>query len=458
MTEGEGETPSGVIAVDKPEGPTSHDIVGRVRRALKTRRVGHCGTLDPLATGLLLVCVGRMTKLSDWITGADKQYTATFRLGAVSDTADAQGQISIVEGPPVTLQAIEVAVSQWTGVIQQVPPSYSAIKVDGVRSYKRARRQEEVILPARTVTVSRFEVVEFQMPYLRVVIDCSKGTYIRALARDIGEALGCGAYVETLRRTRIGSVDVDVAVPLEEIHSLAEADPQRLWLHPMAALRDRLPMVGIDVEEARDFTRGRVVDGMAGRTDTGLPGKTEACEVAVCLGDRLLGVGRVENACLHPTRVLTEPTPLMVNLPRELSGPVVVGDGRGRQIGFPTANVDVEERDIVDLKVGVYAARVKLLDVENDVEAKVSLAGADLAVVNLGRRPTFAGTQLRLEAHLLDFDRDLYGAQIQLSLLHRLRGERAFADADALAAQIQADIIAARNFFEEDDRSQDQSQ
>jgi len=141
-----------------------------------------------------------------------------------------------------------------------------------------------------------------------------------------------------------------------------------------------------------------------------------------------------------------------------LSGPVVVGDGRGRQIGFPTANVDVEERDIVDLKVGVYAARVKLLDVENDVEAKVSLAGADLAVVNLGRRPTFAGTQLRLEAHLLDFDRDLYGAQIQLSLLHRLRGERAFADADALAAQIQADIIAARNFFEEDDRSQDQSQ
>jgi tRNA pseudouridine55 synthase len=455
---GESETLSGIIAVDKPEGPTSHDIVGRVRRALKMRRVGHCGTLDPLATGLLLVCVGRMTKLSDWLTGADKQYTATFRLGAVSDTADAQGQISIVEGPPPTLQEIEVAISQWTGRIEQVPPSFSAIKVDGVRSYKRARRQEEVVLPARAVTVSRFEIVEYKMPFLRVVIDCSKGTYIRALARDVGEALDCGAYVEALRRTIIGSVDVDVAVPLDEIHSLLEKDPQRLWLHPLAALRDRLPAVDINVEEARDFTRGRAVGGMADRTDTVLPGAGEACEVAVCLGDQLLGVGRVEQGGLHPTRVLTEPTPLAVTLPRELSGPVVAGEGRGRQIGFPTANISVEERDVAYLETGVYAARVKSVDAEVEVEGTVDLAGVDLAVVNLGRRPTFAGTQLRLEAHFLDFSGDLYGRKIHLSLLRRLRSERAFADADALATQIQADIVAAKHFFEDDDRSHDQSQ
>jgi len=172
----------------------------------------------------------------------------------------------------------------------------------------------------------------------------------------------------------------------------------------------------------------------------------------------LLGVGRVEQGGLHPTRVLTEPTPLATTLPRELSGPVVAGDGRGRQIGFPTANISVEERDIAYLETGVYAARVKSVDAEVEVEGTVNLAGVDLAVVNLGRRPTFAGTQLRLEAHFLDFSGDLYGRKIHLSLLRRLRSERAFADADALATQIQADIVAAKHFFEDDDRSHDQSQ
>ncbi len=313
MTKAGGEAPSGVIAVDKPEGPTSHDIVRRVRRALNTRRVGHCGTLDPLATGLLLICVGRMTKLSEWLTGADKQYTATFRLGAVSDTADAQGKISAVEGPLPTSDQIAVAMEQWKGSIDQVPPSYSAIRVDGVRSYERARRQEVVVLPPRKVTISSFDIVGFEAPQLRVSIDCSKGTYVRSLAHDLGETLGCGAYVEALRRTKIGSVSVDVAVDLDQLDSLAQQDdPQGLWIDPLVALRGRLPTVRLDTESARDFTRGRVVAAAMAVDVMGeakVPMGGGIGEVAVSLDGQLLGVGRVEKDMLHPTRVLTEPTP-----------------------------------------------------------------------------------------------------------------------------------------------------
>ncbi|HJN30084.1 MAG TPA: tRNA pseudouridine(55) synthase TruB [Candidatus Latescibacteria bacterium] len=338
MIAAEGVAPSGVIAVDKPEGPTSHDIVRRARRALDTRRVGHCGTLDPLASGLLLVCVGRLTRLSEWLTGADKQYTATFRLGAVSDTADAQGQIRTVHAGAPSLQQVENAVAKWSGVIEQVPPSHSAIKVDGVRSYERARRDEVVELPARTVTVSRFDVEHYDYPQVRVVVDCTKGTYIRALARDLGETLGCGGYVEALRRTRIGSVDLTAAIALDEIKECVSEYPEKLWIDPLTALRDQMPAVGVDIEGARNFTRGRVVDARdvqteslsaelphtshlsgppqsSGSTSSGSmsPGATSAAiqsvEVAVCLGNALLGVGQMEDDGLRPTRVLTEPTP-----------------------------------------------------------------------------------------------------------------------------------------------------
>ncbi len=303
MKTGEGRALAGVIAIDKPEGPTSHDIVRRVRRALNTRRVGHCGTLDPLATGLLLVCVGRFTRLSDWLTGADKQYMARFRLGATSDTADAQGQITALDdGPVPTRQQVEEVIAQWLGTVEQVPPSHSAIKVDGVRSYKRARRQEAVELPARSITVSRFDVDEYEYPLVSVTIDCSKGTYIRSLARDVGDSLGCGAYVDALRRTRSGAVDVADAVALDEIDDLVAAAPDvrlsRLWIDPVEALRDRLPAVHVDVIGARDFTHGRMVETGAG-----------AGEVAVCFGEELLGIGRIDKEQLHAVKVLSEPTP-----------------------------------------------------------------------------------------------------------------------------------------------------
>ncbi len=303
MRKDEGAAPSGVLAIDKPEGPTSHDIVRRVRRALGTRRVGHCGTLDPLATGLLLVCVGRLTRLSEWLTGADKRYTACFRLGATSDTADAQGEITSVEGHIPSALEVENAMAHWCGVIEQVPPSHSAIKVDGVRSYHRARRQEIVSLPARTVTVSRFELDAYEYPQMRVSVDCSKGTYIRALARDVGEMLGCGGYVEVLRRTGIGTVDIAVAVTLDDMEDLAAKEretgrPSAMWLDPVAALSDRLPPLSLDAEGARDFTRGRVASVVA-----------EAGDVIVCSGQELLGIGRVEDEILHPVKVLAEPTP-----------------------------------------------------------------------------------------------------------------------------------------------------
>ena len=213
-------------------------------------------------------------------------------------------------------------------MIEQVPPSHSAIKVDGVRSYERARRDEVVKLPARTVTVSRFDVEHYDYPQVRVVVDCTKGTYIRALARDLGETLGCGGYVEALRRTRIGSVDLTAAIALDEIKECVSEYPEKLWIDPLTALRDQMPAVGVDIEGARDFTRGRIVDARDVQTESlsaelphtsHLPGPTQSSgatsaaiqsvEVAVCLGNALLGVGQMEDDGLRPTRVLTEPTP-----------------------------------------------------------------------------------------------------------------------------------------------------
>ena len=189
----------GVLVVDKPTGPTSHDVVARTRRVLGIRRVGHCGTLDPLATGVLVLCVGPMTRFSRWLTGGDKEYEACFRLGATSDTDDALGEITETPAAdPIPRSEIETALKGFLGVIDQVPPEHSAVRVRGVRSYHRARRKEATGLVPRPVRVDRFEIVGYEPPRLRVHVSCGQGTYIRSLARDLGQVLGCGGLVETI--------------------------------------------------------------------------------------------------------------------------------------------------------------------------------------------------------------------------------------------------------------------
>ena len=283
----------GVLVIDKPTGPTSHDIVARVRRVLGIRRVGHCGTLDPLATGVLVLCVGPMTRFSRWLTGQDKEYDACFRLGATSDTDDALGRIAVTSpvGPPAR-RDIEAAMEGFRGSIDQVPPDHSAVRVRGVRSYHRARRRQATGLTARPVRIDRFEVRGYDPPRLRVLVECSKGTYIRSLARDLGQALGCGGLVEQLRRLRVGTLTTRDAVTWPALQGKGLKDG---LLDARRALHGVLGFVEVDRGGAEAFSQGRPI-----------PIEARQGERAVFHQAGFLGVGRVdEEGRLRPRRVLT---------------------------------------------------------------------------------------------------------------------------------------------------------
>ena len=209
--------PDGLLVVDKPAGWTSHDVVGRVRRLAGTRKVGHAGTLDPMATGVLVLGLGRATRLLGHLALTDKAYDATIRLGATTVTDDAEGEI-VEQGDAggVTDEQLAAAMAGLRGDLQQVPSSVSAVKVDGVRSYARVRAGESVELVARSVTVSRFELLERRGDDLDVAVECTSGTYVRALARDLGAALRVGGHLTALRRTRVGPFGLDQARTLEQ--------------------------------------------------------------------------------------------------------------------------------------------------------------------------------------------------------------------------------------------------
>jgi len=229
-------TADGLLIVDKPAGWTSHDVVARARRLCGTRKVGHAGTLDPMATGVLVLGINRATRLLTFLVGCDKTYTATIRLGQSTITDDADGEIETshdISG--LTPEAVQREVAALTGEIAQVPSSVSAIKVNGQRSYARVRAGQDVVLPARPVTVSRFEILHQRTATvhglhaqkvldLDVVVDVSSGTYIRALARDLGLALGVGGHLTVLRRTHVGRFGLDVAHTLTELEMASEAD------------------------------------------------------------------------------------------------------------------------------------------------------------------------------------------------------------------------------------------
>lgn len=215
-----------LLLIDKPPGITSHDVVDRVRKIAKTRRVGHAGTLDPFATGLLIVGVNAGTKKLMGLMGLDKTYIATARLGATSTTDDPEGTIEVrVGASPEALakgdrpdrDRINIALDRFRGEYDQTVPMYSAKKVGGKKLYELARRGETVELPVKRVTITELEILDYAWPTLTFRVSCGSGTYIRALARDIGEALGCGAYLIALRRTRIGPYTIEQAVGLDEL-------------------------------------------------------------------------------------------------------------------------------------------------------------------------------------------------------------------------------------------------
>jgi tRNA pseudouridine55 synthase len=230
--------PTGLIVVDKPTGMTSHDVVARIRRLAKTRRVGHGGTLDPMATGVLVLGVGRATRLLTYVIGADKGYAATIRLGQATVTDDAEGPVvSSAPAGDVDEDAIRAGLSALTGEISQVPSAVSAIKVGGRRAYARVRAGEEVALAARQVTVSRLDLLALRrsddVVDLDVAVECSSGTYVRALARDLGAGLGVGGHLTALRRTFVGGFTLAEAVTLDEL--AGREDPVALPLTEAAA-------------------------------------------------------------------------------------------------------------------------------------------------------------------------------------------------------------------------------
>ncbi len=255
----------GVLLVDKPGGMTSHDVVARARKALGTRKIGHAGTLDPMATGLLILGVEAATRLLTFIVGLDKTYEATIRLGATTDTDDADGEIeTVTDAAAVDPAEIAAAIADLTGEISQVPSRVSAIKVGGRRAYDLARAGEEVELAARSVTVSRFEVVDLRRTDrfvdLDVVVDCSSGTYIRALARDLGAALGVGGHLTALRRTRIGPFGIDGAASIDDLGTTPLRTPAEVGSLVLGAL-------AVSADEARDLRHGKRLLGAAARLD-----------------------------------------------------------------------------------------------------------------------------------------------------------------------------------------------
>lgn len=258
----------GIAVVDKPQGCTSHDVVARMRRLACTRRVGHAGTLDPMATGVLVLGVGAATRLLTHLVLADKAYTATIRLGQRTVTDDAEGEATGgASAASVAEDAVRSAIERLTGDIMQVPSAVSAIKVDGQRAYKRVRAGDAVELAARPVTVSRFELRALARPTpelldLDVVVECSSGTYVRALARDLGDALAVGGHLTALRRTRVGPFTLEEAATLDRLAGLD--DPVSL---PLAeAIRLAMPVRAIDSDEARELSFGRALQprGIAG--------------------------------------------------------------------------------------------------------------------------------------------------------------------------------------------------
>jgi tRNA pseudouridine55 synthase len=284
----------GFLPVDKPAGPTSHDIVALARRGLGERRIGHTGTLDPFATGLLLLCVGAATRLAEYLAGLDKSYEATARLGIVTDTLDGTGEVVRTNEAWTGLGEAEVraAFEGQVGPRRQLPPAYSAKKIAGRRAYALARAGEDVAPAAVDVQIFSLSVVAVDPPYVRFNLRCSSGTYVRAVARDAGETLGVGAHLTQLRRTAIGGFTTDRAIPVDRL-----ADPTAVasaLVPPLEGL-SHLPAIHLDAGAAEDIRHGRAI---------GAPDGAPRGMVVLAMNGAVVAMADSDGARLRPRKVL----------------------------------------------------------------------------------------------------------------------------------------------------------
>jgi len=286
----------GLLVLDKPGGMTSRDALNRAQHWFPDgTKIGHTGTLDPLATGVLVICLGLATRLAEYVQAMRKTYRATFRLGAYSETDDADGVIvPVADARQPERSEIEKSLREFIGEIDQRPPAYSAMKVTGERAYARARRGDDVVLKPRRVHVYSVEILSYSWPLLEVEVRCGKGTYIRSLARDAGRALGCGAYVRELRRTRIGPFTAESAMRLD-----ADRDTARAHLLPAALALVDLPRVVVGSEDAARLRCGQAI--VLPAAEAGQTGEVGVFDEA----GAVVAVGRVDaRGELRPVKVL----------------------------------------------------------------------------------------------------------------------------------------------------------
>lgn len=300
----------GILVVAKPAGPTSHDVVALVRRLAATKRVGHGGTLDPFASGVLPVFLGHATRVVEYHLGDAKAYRATVCFGASSTTDDLEGELTLAPGPAPSHAAVEAAMAELTGPLSQRPPAYSAIKVGGRRAYAMARAGEDLVLAARDVTIHSLALESWDdsdpdRPVAVIAVHCSAGTYVRALARDLGAAVGSAAYLGALTRTASGPFELDGATPLDEIRTAAAESPAGLlpYLRPIDAGLDHLPVVRLRSDEVAAIARGQFV-----RPAAGLPRAAEHYRLQDPDG-RLVAIATGSAGRLAPDKVFVSPNP-----------------------------------------------------------------------------------------------------------------------------------------------------
>ncbi len=285
---------NGLLVIDKPGGITSRDVVNRVQKWFPRKtKIGHTGTLDPLATGVLVVCIGAATRLADYVQAMGKSYTSRFRLGATSTTDDADGTVTETpDAVPPTREQLETALASFVGTIEQIPPAFSALKVDGKRAHKLARAGLDVPLAPRRVRIDAIRLLRYEWPFADVEVDCGKGTYIRSIARDVGAMLGVGGLVQTLRRTRVGPFMVEQGISFDE-------PPPITKLRPMAEVVAGMPGVVFDADQTQRLRQGqsiKVNDAVR------LP---DATKVAIlCEAGGLIALGRIDGGAVQPDVVL----------------------------------------------------------------------------------------------------------------------------------------------------------
>jgi tRNA pseudouridine55 synthase len=292
----------GVININKPSGMTSHDVVLHVRRILREKRIGHTGTLDPLATGVLVLCIGKATRIAQYLEAGEKEYTAVMRLGITTDTLDADGRVLETRTCPAPARELILRLmQQFIGTIMQRPPAFSAVKISGVPSYKLARQGKTEPNKPRAVKIHAIELTAYEHPFVSVTVRCSKGVYIRSLCADLGDALGTGAHLTKLQRTRSGLFNVADAVTLEELSSMVEAGREAQAIATIDdALADVPPILLAEAESERVTHGSRV----SCPDESGTDGKNGLVRLHDPLG-RLLALARLEGGIIRPELVFS---------------------------------------------------------------------------------------------------------------------------------------------------------